>query len=732
MARLQPSSLATLPPAVQRPRYDRGALKSGIVHLGLGAFVRAHLAACTDDALDAGAANDWGISGVSLRQPATRDALAPQQGLYTLALRDGSGERLRTIGCVRNLLVAPEDVGAAVERIAHLDTRIVSLTVTEKAYASAAPGSAVALIVQGLALRRARGLPPVTLLSLDNLPANGRVLRGLVLACAQALGDAALADWIESRCSFPCSMVDRIVPRTTDADRERIAQALGLRDAWPVIAEPYIDWVLEDRFAAGRPEWPGVRYVATHDDVAAWERLKLRMVNGAHSALACLGVVAGWATVDAAMAQPALRRFIDAMLRDEVEPTLTGVAVPPGYRERLLQRFANPALAHRCAQIAMDGSQKIPQRLLASVRDRLAAGAPIAHLALALAGWLHFLRGRDEAGRDYALDDPLAPALQALHREVEALPDAQARAEHFSRFAPVFGDLAGEPRLVAALTPALQSLRERGVAATLDAFCFTLHGTRAMTSSSRLAGKTAFITAAGQGIGRATALAFVREGARVIASDISAGLLAKLADETGCATRVLDVTDGPAIKAAAQAVGAVDVLFNGAGFVHAGSVLDCTEDEWAFGFELNVRSQYRMIKAFLPGMLAQGRGSIINMASVASSIKGAPNRFVYGTTKAAVIGLTKAVAADFVGKGIRCNAICPGTVESPSLRERIAAGAQASGQTLAQVEAGYVARQPMGRLGRSEEIAALAVYLASDESAFTTGTAQVIDGGWSN
>jgi 2-keto-3-deoxy-L-fuconate dehydrogenase len=195
---------------------------------------------------------------------------------------------------------------------------------------------------------------------------------------------------------------------------------------------------------------------------------------------------------------------------------------------------------------------------------------------------------------------------------------------------------------------------------------------------------------------------------------------------------VLDVTDGPAIAAAAQAVGAIDVLFNGAGFVHAGTVLDCTEDEWAFGFDLNVRSQYRLIKAFLPAMLAQGRGSIINMASVAGSIKGAPNRFVYGATKAAVIGLTKSVAADFVAKGIRCNAICPGTVESPSLRDRIAAGAQASGQTSAQVEASYVARQPMGRLGRAAEIAALAVYLASDESAFTTGTAQVIDGGWSN
>ncbi len=253
-----------------------------------------------------------------------------------------------------------------------------------------------------------------------------------------------------------------------------------------------------------------------------------------------------------------------------------------------------------------------------------------------------------------------------------------------------------------------------------------------MSNAKRLAGKTAFLTAAGQGIGRATAEAFVREGAHVIASDIDAGLLAALAKDLGCTTRVLDVTDAAAIAAAAQAMGAIDILFNGAGFVHSGTVLDCTEQEWAFGFDLNVRSQYRLIKAFLPAMLKQGRGSIINMASVASSIKGAPNRFVYGATKAAVIGLTKAVAADFVAKGIRCNAICPGTVESPSLRERIAAGAQASGQTLAQVEASYIARQPMGRLGRANEIAALAVYLASDDSAFTTGTTQVIDGGWSN
>ncbi|HEV8692416.1 MAG TPA: SDR family oxidoreductase [Ideonella sp.] len=250
--------------------------------------------------------------------------------------------------------------------------------------------------------------------------------------------------------------------------------------------------------------------------------------------------------------------------------------------------------------------------------------------------------------------------------------------------------------------------------------------------TDRLAGKTAFVTAAGQGIGRATALAFAREGARVIASDIDNAALDSLVVESGCTTQRLDVTDAAAVQAAAEAAGAVDVLFNAAGFVHAGSVLDCSEEDWSFAFELNVRSQFRTIKAFLPGMLAKGGGSIINVASVAGSIKGAPNRFVYGTTKAAIIGLTKAVAADFVTRGIRCNAICPGTVDSPSLRQRIKMQAQASGQTLAQVEAAFVARQPMGRLGSVEEIAALAVYLASDESSFTTGTAQIIDGGWSN
>ena len=256
--------------------------------------------------------------------------------------------------------------------------------------------------------------------------------------------------------------------------------------------------------------------------------------------------------------------------------------------------------------------------------------------------------------------------------------------------------------------------------------------------TARLAGKTAFVTAAGQGIGRATALAFAREGARVIATDINEAALAELQATlpAGSTTRVLNALDAAAIQAMARAVGPVNVLFNAAGYVHAGTVLDCTEEEWDFAFNLNVRSMYRTIKAFLPGMLAAnggaGDGSIINIASVAGSIKGAPNRFVYGTTKGAVIALTKAVAADFITRGVRCNAICPGTVESPSLRERIAAQARASGKTPAEVEAAFIARQPMGRLGTTDEIAALAVYLASDESAFTTGAAHIIDGGWSN
>ncbi len=246
--------------------------------------------------------------------------------------------------------------------------------------------------------------------------------------------------------------------------------------------------------------------------------------------------------------------------------------------------------------------------------------------------------------------------------------------------------------------------------------------------AGRLAGKTAFITAAAQGIGRATALAYAAEGARVIATDLNEAKLAEIAGDSIAVHRV-DATQLDDIRQVAKTAGPIDVLFNCAGFVHQGTILDTTDAQWDDAFELNVRSMFYTISVFLPGMVEAGRGSIINMSSAASSIKGAPNRFVYGTTKAAVIGLTKSVAADFVKQGVRCNAICPGTVQTPSLDDRIAANAAAAGSVEA-ARTGFIARQAMGRLGTPEEIAALAVYLGSDEAQFITGQTVVIDGGW--
>ncbi|RZL60194.1 MAG: SDR family oxidoreductase [Sphingomonas sp.] len=242
--------------------------------------------------------------------------------------------------------------------------------------------------------------------------------------------------------------------------------------------------------------------------------------------------------------------------------------------------------------------------------------------------------------------------------------------------------------------------------------------------TTRLDGKVALVTAAARGIGRATAERFAAEGARVIATDRDRDALA---DVAGCETRALDVTDGAAVAALAAEIGRIDVLANVAGIVHAGTILDCSEEEWAQAIAINMTAMYRTVRAFLPAMLAGGGGAIVNVSSIASSVKGIPNRFAYGTTKAGVIGLTKAVAADFVGQGIRCNAICPGTVDTPSLQQRL----HDTGDYAA-AQAAFVARQPMGRLGQADEVAALALYLASDEAAFTTGAVHVIDGGWVN
>lgn len=493
MERLHPSRLAALPDAVERPRYDRGALAAGIVHLGVGAFQRAHLAVVNEAAIHASGDLRWGTVGVSLRQPDTRDALAPQAGLYTVAIRDAAPggqprESLQVIGNLLELLVAPENPAAVLARLADDDTRIVSLTITEKGYHRdpatgalnptdpdvvhdianpGAPRTALGFIVHAMQLRRARGAAPVTLLSCDNLPANGDTLRRLTLAFAAHVDDG-LHDWIATHCTFPNSMVDRIVPRTTDADRSGVSARLGLVDAWPVIGEPFLDWVIEDRFARGRPAWDqgGARFV---EHAEPFEKLKLRMVNGSHSALAYLGAMAGWRTVDRAIAVPSLHRYLETMMRDEIAPTLPAL---PGldldnYRTRLLQRFANPALQHQTHQIAMDGSQKLPQRLLDTVRDRIHAGLHYDRLALAIAAWIHYLRGSDETGVPHVVADPLAAELTArLAPLAKSVHDGVA---HVVAFEPVFGELGRDPRFVSAVARHLVALRQRGVPATLEA-----------------------------------------------------------------------------------------------------------------------------------------------------------------------------------------------------------------------------------------------------------------------
>ncbi|RSZ37188.1 MULTISPECIES: mannitol dehydrogenase family protein [unclassified Variovorax] len=496
MKRLHPDALPHLPADIAQPRYARGELRAGIVHLGVGAFHRAHLAVVNEAALHASGDLHWGTIGVSLRAADTRDALQPQGGLYTLALRDAADdgsprETLQVVGNLLGVLVAPEDPQAVLERIAHPDTRIVGLTITEKGYHHdpatgalrlddagiahdlahpQAPRTMPGFVAHALNLRRQRGLPPVTLLSCDNLPANGDTLRGIVLAFARQV-DGALHDWIAERCTFPNSMVDRIVPRTTDADRERISARLGMEDAWPVVGEPFLEWVVEDRFANSRPDWTagGARFVEHADP---FERLKLRMVNGSHSALAYLGAMAGLRTVDRAMAVPELRNYIDALMREEIAPTLPsmqGLDLDV-YRTRLLQRFSNPALQHQTKQIAMDGSQKLPQRLLGTVRDRLAAGKPIDRLALAVAAWIHYLHGADETGASHDIQDPLAVALtERLAQAGTAESPVHERVAFFTGFAPVFGELGGVPAFVYAVAQNLAMLEERGVVATLRA-----------------------------------------------------------------------------------------------------------------------------------------------------------------------------------------------------------------------------------------------------------------------
>lgn len=479
MTRLDEAALTGLPDDVVRPGYDRTAARTGVVHLGIGAFHRAHQAVVFDDALKSGDLR-WGVLGASLRSPGVRDQLNPQDGLYTLVVRDGKREDLRVIGACRGVMVGPEDPAALVAAMADADVHIVTLTVTEKGYrldpasgellvedpdvaADIAdierPRTAPGFIVAALRARRAAGLGPFTVISCDNLPHNGRRIRAGVLAMARAV-DSSLAEWIAAEGAFPQTMIDRIVPAATAEDVVRLTARLGVEDQGMVKAEPFTQWVIEDRFAGERPDFaaPGVQLT---DAVEPWEDAKIRLLNGAHSAVAYLGALSGHEHVHEAVAVPAFRAYVEA-LWDEAQTTLNP---PPGldvaaYRAELMARFSNSALMHRTRQIAMDGSQKLPQRLLAGAAERLAADQGIEAMALGVAAWMRWQEGVTEQGETVVVDDPLASRTAEL---IEASETDEAQVRALLGLSAVFPmSLAEVPRFVEAVTAAFLALREHG------------------------------------------------------------------------------------------------------------------------------------------------------------------------------------------------------------------------------------------------------------------------------
>jgi fructuronate reductase len=469
--------------ALLRPGYRRSQTRIGTLHFGPGAFHRAHQAFYFDRLLEKDVSR--AICAVSLKTASVREALAPQDCLYTLVELD-EAPTLRVIGAIREVLVAAESPAAVSNRLCHPETSLVTITVTEKGYCIGGDGeldfehpdivhdlrnretprSLIGWIVRGLELRRERGLAPYLVVSCDNLPDNGPKLQRVVLAFA-ARRDPILAGWIEAQARFPRTMVDSITPATDQALRDRVAQTIGLVDAWPIQRERFAQWVVEEVDFAAQPDWASVG-VTVSRDVAAYERAKLRLLNGAHSSLAYLGLLMGLETVSQAMAQPMLRALIERLMAEDIEPTLA--SPQPGalavYRQSILHRFENPAMRHQLAQIAWDGSQKLPIRILATIADALRAGRPLTRLVLPVAAWTHFIRARSRAG--VAIVDPLAAQLTDLGRRTTGA--ARHDLPLFFALPGVFpAALAQEARFARAVGEAYDLITGRGPLAAVAA-----------------------------------------------------------------------------------------------------------------------------------------------------------------------------------------------------------------------------------------------------------------------
>ena len=475
--RLSNSVLAHLPTDVAVPAYDRSTITPGIVHLGVGAFHRAHQAVFIDDCLARGE-TDWGIVAASMRSADTRDALANQDNLYTYCERNGQTVTYRVVGSILAIHLLPEEPDLLIQRLCDPRVRIVTLTVTEKGYLanisersllrshpdicndldpSNAPRSIYGLLIAAVKRRRAEGSVPLTLVSCDNMPSNGKLMRALLVEFAN-LVDAELSAYIAENVSCPCVMVDRIVPATTDDDRAAVLGALGVEDAWPVVAEPYFRWVIEDRFPHGRPhlEASGAEFV---QDVEPYEHMKLRMLNGAHSAIAAIGQITGLETVADIYSDPRVRRFIDRYWQ-EVAPTLSAALDAKSYVTGLRERFANPALRHRAEQIASDASQKVPQRILSPLAELMDHALPHDAVMMAAALWIRSCATHNEIGNRIVIHDRAFYEWPAIDQDTSTAEQVVA---HFLRFDRVFGpeyrDRAG---FAAALAAACDAIKTKG------------------------------------------------------------------------------------------------------------------------------------------------------------------------------------------------------------------------------------------------------------------------------
>ncbi|SNS49643.1 mannitol 2-dehydrogenase [Streptosporangium subroseum] len=482
---LTQETVRTLPGEVAIPSYDRSGLTAGIVHFGVGGFHRAHQAMYLDRLMNEGRAHDWAICGVGVLpgDARMRDALTAQDGLYTLVVKHPCGAReARVIGSIIEYLFAPDDPEAVIEKMADPAVRIVSLTVTEGGYnihpvtgefdaeasairadlePGAIPATVFGLVTEALRRRRARRITPFTVMSCDNIQENGEVARRSFTAFAR-LADPGLAAWIEDTVAFPSSMVDRITPVTTGQDREATALRFGIEDAWPVVCEPFAQWVLEERFPGGRPPWEeaGVQVVA---DVEPYELMKLRLLNAGHQALCYFGYLSGYRYAHEAATDPAIAKFVLDYMNVEATPTLRPV---PGidldvYKRTLIERFSNPEVRDTLARLCAESSDRIPKWLLPVVRERLASGGEVTHAAAVVASWARYAEGADESGEPIEVVDRLRDRLTAAARTQRERPTA------FIENRDLFGDLADDARFVEPYLHALDVLHTRGARATV-------------------------------------------------------------------------------------------------------------------------------------------------------------------------------------------------------------------------------------------------------------------------